>query len=81
MMNHSQKREGRWCYSSLFGSRAASKLIVLDGLQEAATSPGSLARTNSRGTHSKSGPVARIRRGGSKVLYKLGLRSNKGSII
>ena len=53
---------------------------MLDGPHEDATNPGSLARTINRRTYSKSGPVARIRRGGSRVLYKLGLRSNKGSI-
>ena len=79
-MNQSHKRKGRWGYSSLFGSKAASKVIVLDAPYEAATNPGSLASTNNTRTHSKSGPVARIRRGGSKVLYKLGLRSNKGSV-
>ncbi|MCJ1395048.1 hypothetical protein MMC18_007929 [Xylographa bjoerkii] len=78
-MNASQKRKGRWAYSSLFGSRVANKIIILDQPLNGPTSPHSTTRTSSRGSGSKPGPTARFRQRGSKVLSMLGIRQSKAS--
>ncbi|MCJ1294195.1 hypothetical protein MMC34_005752 [Xylographa carneopallida] len=78
-MNASQKRKGRWGYSSLFGSRIATKVIVLDQPLDGPSSLHSTTRTSSRGSGPKPGPTARFRQRGSKVLSMLGIRQSKAS--
>ena len=76
-MNASQKRKGRWGYTSLFGSRAASKVIILD--RPPPTFPKTTSTTDmSRDSHQNSGAAAKFRRRGSKVLSILGFRPTKG---
>ncbi|MCJ1473352.1 hypothetical protein MMC13_002003 [Lambiella insularis] len=77
-MSASHKAKGHWGYSSLFGSRGGHKVVFLDHPE---VSPVSSQSTGfgSKESQSKSGPAARFRRSGSKVLSLFGIRRNKVS--
>lgn len=79
-MSTSHKRKGHWGYSSLFGSRAALKVIILDQPEESPVGSQSTS-TSSKNSRFKSGPAARLRRNGSKVLSLLGIRRYKGETL
>ena len=72
-----QKRKGRWGYSSLFGSKGTSKLIILENTAVQDTAELRYVDLTDA-ENSKLGPKARFRRSSSKVLSMLGLRSNRG---
>ena len=89
-MLRSQKRKSRWSSKSLFGFKAANKIVVVerltDGNEDGRPDANAVLNMSLDGCSTEDGHLRitaaeKFRRNGSKVLSILGWRQNSGKAI